>query len=394
MAIDTIGTNAIANDAVTAAKIPAGAVDADITAIPDGSVTTSKIADNAVTSAKALNLGRRNLIINGGMTVSQRGTTFADLASGGYGVDRFVVFHSDDGAVTVTQDTTVPAGQGFKNSMKFDVTTADTSIGAAQFYQFSQKIEGQNMAHLEWGTSNAKSVTLSFWIRSNLTGTYNVYFLNNATDRYHPVNFTIDSANTWEKKIITVAGDTTGTWLTTNGVGMFVLWNLALGSNNLTGTNATWGTAGPGVSGTTQANFLSSTSNELYLTGVQLEVGEQATEFEHRSYAEELRDCHRYFCKYVAQAQYFNFAIGRSYNTTNGTSVMSTPQPMRALPTLTTSTVSGGFTYGHSALTLSAHEDLNFQRFTLASTGAFTANGGYAVEANAADIFMAFSAEL
>mgnify|MGYP003324167458 CR=1 FL=1 len=278
-------------------------------------------------SADAGGITGPNLIINGNMTVSQRGTTFADLANGGFGVDRFIIFHSDDGAVTVSQDTTVPAGQGFKNSMKFDVTTADTSIAAAQYYQFAQKIEGQNMAHLEWGTSNAKSVTLSFWIRSNLTGTYNVYFLNNAVNRYHPVNFTIDSANTWEKKIITVAGDTSGTWLTTNGVGMFVLWNLALGSNYLTGTNATWGTAGPGVSGTTQANFLSSTSNELYITGVQLEVGEQATPFEHRSIGDELLRCQRYFCK-TTQVRYSSY--GATYNYVN----WEFPVEMRTNPTI------------------------------------------------------------
>ena len=278
-------------------------------------------------SADAGGITGPNLIINGNMTVSQRGTTFADLANGGFGVDRFIIFHSDDGAVTVSQDTTVPAGQGFKNSMKFDVTTADTSIAAAQYYQFAQKIEGQHMAHLEWGTSNAKSVTLSFWIRSNLTGTYNVYFLNNAVNRYHPVNFTIDSANTWEKKIITVAGDTSGTWLTTNGVGMFVLWNLALGSNYLTGTNATWGTAGPGVSGTTQANFLSSTSNELYITGVQLEVGEQATPFEHRSIGDELIRCQRYFCK-TTQVRYSSY--GATYNYVN----WEFPVEMRTNPTI------------------------------------------------------------
>mgnify|MGYP003346226131 CR=1 FL=1 len=255
-------------------------------------------------------VGARNLIINGAMAVSQRGTTFADLANGAYGIDRYVIYHSDDGAVTVSQDTTVPAGEGFKNSMKFAVTTADTSLGSSQYYQFAQKIEGQNMAHLEWGTSNAKSVTLSFWIRSNLTGTYNIYLLNSAANRYHPVNFTIDSANTWEKKTITAAGDTTGTWLTTNGVGMFVVWNLALSSNYLTGTNATWSTNDAGVSGTTQANFLSSTSNELYITGVQLEVGE-ATDFEHRLYADELDRCKRYY----QQSQYDIYSsYGATYN--------------------------------------------------------------------------------
>lgn len=263
--------------------------------MPLSKIKTNSVADEVFKAGS-------NLIINGGMTISQRGSTFADLGNGYYGIDRFIIYHSDDGAVTVSQDTTVPAGEGFKNSMKFDVTTADTSLGSSQYYQFSQKIEGQNMAHLEWGTSNAKSVTLSFWIRSNLTGTYNVYFLNNAANRYYPVNFTIDSANTWEKKTITVAGDTTGTWLTTNGVGMYVVWNLALSSNYLTGTNATWGTNDSGVSGTTQANFLSSTSNELYITGVQLEVGEQATPFQHEDIGATLKKCQRYFYSFDLQS--------------------------------------------------------------------------------------------
>ena len=237
--------------------------------------------------------GARNLIINGGCTISQRGASFADLS--GYGLDRFQVGSSDDGAVTVTQDTTVPSGEGFKNSMKFDVTTADTSLGAAQFYQFFQKIEGQNVAHLMWGTSNAKSVTLSFWCRSNKTGTYNVNFMNNAADRFNPNDFTISSANTWEKKTITVSGDTTGTWLTTNGIGLYVIWNLALGSNFDDGTNGTWGSGDYGTGN--NVNWLDSTSNEFYITGVQLEVGEQDTPFEHRSYADELLKCYRYYYK-------------------------------------------------------------------------------------------------
>ena len=252
----------------------------------------SKAAELAALIGSQTALSNRNLIINGAMQVAQRGTSFADL--NGYNLDRFEVGSSDDGAVTVTQDTTVPSGQGFKNSMKFDVTTADTSIGASQYYQFYQKIEGQNVAHLMWGTSDAKSVTLSFWCRSNKTGTYVITFMNNAADRLNPNNFTINSANTWEKKTITVSGDTTGTWLTTNGIGLYVIWNLALGSDYQDGTNGTWGSADYGSGAT--VNFLDSTSNEFYITGIQLEVGEQATPFEHRSFADEMLRCQRYFC--------------------------------------------------------------------------------------------------
>jgi len=251
----------------------------------------SKAAQLAALIGSGQAQGDENLIINGGMQVAQRGTSHSDLS--GYGLDRFAVGSSDDAAVTVSQSTTVPSGEGFKNSMKFDVTTADTSIGAAQFYQFFQKIEGQNVAHLMFGTSDAKSITLSFWCRSNKTGTYNVVFMNNAADRFNPNDFTISSANTWEKKTITVTGDQSGTWLTTNGIGLYVIWNLALGSNFDDGTNGTWGSGDYGSGN--NVNWLDSTSNDFYITGVQLEIGEQATPFEHRSYGDELARCQRYY---------------------------------------------------------------------------------------------------
>ena len=362
----------------------------------------SKAAELAALIGSQTALSNRNLIINGAMEVSQRGTTFADLS--GLGLDRFQIGSSDDGAVTVSQSDTVPAGQGFKNSMKFDVTTADTSIGAAQFYQFWQRIEGQNMAYLEWGTSDAKSVTLSFWIRSNVTGTYNVYFLNNATDRYHPVNFTIDSADTWEKKIITATGDTTGTWLTTNGIGMYVLWNLALGSNNLTGTNGTWGTAGPGVSGTTQANFLSSTSNELYITGVQLEAGDVATPFEHRSIGDELARCQRYYFRFDEGAVYQRYANAACQSADYAQANMIPPVTMRTTPSVhTTGTAADYAVYEAGAIhALSALPAVNTNgsngqsiNVTCASTGNYSAgNVGEFLSDNDASVFFALSAEL
>ena len=251
----------------------------------------SKAAELAALIGSQSALSNRNLIINGAMQVAQRGTSHAALS--GYGLDRFKASSSSDGAVTVTQSTTVPSGEGFKNSMKFDVTTADTSLSASQYYQFFQPIEGQNFAHLMFGTSDAKSVTLSFWCRSNKTGTYVTTFMNSAANRFNPNNFTINSANTWEKKTITVTGDQSGTWLTTNGIGIYVIWNLALGSDFDDGTNGTWGSGDYGSGG--NVNFLDSTSNEFYITGIQLEIGEQATPFEHRPYGDELLACMRYY---------------------------------------------------------------------------------------------------
>ena len=319
----------------------------------------SKAAELAALIGSQTALSNRNLIINGAMQVAQRGTSFADLS--GYGLDRFQVGSSDDGAVTVTQDTTVPSGEGFKNSMKFDVTTADTSLGAAQFYQFFQKIEGQNVAHLMWGTSNAKSVTLSFWCRSNKTGTYNVNFMNNAADRFNPNDFTISSANTWEKKTITVSGDTTGTWLTTNGIGLYVIWNLALGSNFDDGTNGTWGSGDYGTGN--NVNWLDSTSNEFYITGVQLEVGEQATPFEHRSYGDELQRCQRYY--EICDIKFNGYGVGGAQ--------FNIPQKVtkRATPSATNGT-SGSYTYNwtFSSITSSENE---------MSVDGTSSSGGYRV---------------
>ena len=295
----------------------------------------SKAAELAALIGSGQAQGDKNLIINGAMQVAQRGTSFADLS--GYGLDRFQVGSSDSAAVTVTQDTTVPSGEGFKNSMKFDVTTADTSLGASEYYQFFQKIEGQNTAHLMWGTSDAKSVTLSFWCRSNKIGTYVTTFLNSATNRFNPNNFTISSANTWEKKTITVSGDTTGTWLTTNGIGLYVIWNLALGSNFDDGTDGTWGSGDYG-SGTT-VNFLDSTSNEFYLTGVQLEIGEVATPFEHEDIGTTLAKCQRYYAireNTAASSTYF--CNLQAYATTSVFGYIADyPATMRSTPTVSQS---------------------------------------------------------
>ena len=238
--------------------------------------------------------GRRNIIINGAMQVAQRGTSFTlENASAKYPVDRFFVqdVNSSSGEATVSQSTTAPTD--FKNSLKIDVTTADTSLAAGDQYKIEYRIEGQDISHLNFGTSSAQTVTLSFYIRSNKTGNTSVALLNNDNDRAYVATFTIDSANTFERKEITIAGDQSGTWLDTNGIGLRLRWG-SFGSTFQTSSVNQWQANQVMSTNSSPINFFDSTDNELYLTGVQLEVG-TATPFEHRSFGEELALCQRYF---------------------------------------------------------------------------------------------------
>ena len=247
------------------------------------------------------------LVVNGDLMVAQRGTSFT---ANGYNLDRFVFDNSNDGAVTVTQDSTVPSGQGFSKSVKFDVTTADGTLAANQYCQWTQKFEGQNLQLLKYGTSSAENLTLAFWVRSNKTGTYSVRFVKEAggQTRYEcPIIYTIDSADTWEKKVINLsptAGSTSlitgtaGAIINTNAAGYRIAWIFAAGSN-FHATNNTWVGASDKFTTDAQANLLDNTNNELYITGVQLEVGEFSSTtippFQHESFGDNLARCQRYF---------------------------------------------------------------------------------------------------
>jgi len=247
----------------------------------------------------------RNIIINGDMQVSQRGTSFA---SNGYTLDRFTMDESTDGAVTVTQDTDVPAGYGFASSLKVDCTTADGTIAAAQYCGFTQNIEGQNLQYLKYGTSSAQTLTLSFWVKSVKTGTYCVRFVKEAGSgtRYEcPIEYTISSASTWEKKTITLtptAGSTSlitaanGAIVNSNASGFRVFFALAVGSN-FQATNNTWVAGSDKLGTSNQVNFLDSTSNNFWITGVQLEAGSVATDFEVETFGQNLQRCQRYYEK-------------------------------------------------------------------------------------------------
>ena len=236
-------------------------------------------------------LSNRNMIINGAMQVAQRGTS-SSLSSGAiFLIDRFQTYEGTGGSLNIEQSTTAP--DDFYYSSKWTVTSADTSLASGEQAWVRQRIEGNNMAHLGWGTSSAKTVTLSFWVRSSVTGTFAGSFQNSDGNRVYPYTYSISSANTWEHKKVTLTGDTAGTWLKTNGNGCTIYWSFGM-ATNLQGTAGAWAASSARTaSGETQ--LIANNGATFYLTGVQLEVGDTATPFEHRSYGEELAKCQRYF---------------------------------------------------------------------------------------------------
>jgi len=281
-------------------------------------------------------LSNRNIIINGAMDVAQRGTSFTNPSVSAYTLDRWSTVYSHDGAVDVSQSTTTPAG--FKNSLKIDVTTADSSLSSSQYYILQQIIEGQNLSHLNYGSSDAKEVTVSFWVRSNKTGTYYVEIQTSGSQELARP-YTINTANTWEHKTLTWIANTDFTITETNAAGVILYWWLA-GGSAYTGSPlaTTWANNTNRVTG--QTNFLDSTSNEFYITGVQLEVGDTATDFEHRSFADELQRCQRYYYimdSSTSNGSYLRYCNAFYKSATAAEGVIHLPVEMRATPTLTAS---------------------------------------------------------
>jgi len=239
----------------------------------------------------------KNLLINGGMNIWQRGTTEPGITTSAYRTaDRWLTSFTSMGTWTQSRSTDVPSAQGFGYSLKMDCTTADASPAAGDGIVINQRIEGQNLQHLLKGTSSAKKITLSFWVKSNKTGTYIIELFDQDNSRNICQSYTIDSASTWEKKTITFEGDTTGTLDNDNAASLYVQWWLGAGSNFTSGTLQTsWGTITSANRAVGQVNLADSTSNEWYMTGCQLEVGSVATDFEFEPYETVLRKCQRYF---------------------------------------------------------------------------------------------------
>jgi hypothetical protein len=394
MPLSRINSASIANSAISAADIADGTITAakiisvantqltgnivssQITSVGGSQITANTIANSAFQtgsvenymSAAGLSFGMRNRIINGDMRIDQRNAGAANTSATSYGVDRFYFsrFATDELAWSIQQDTSAPAG--FINSQKVTITTAETSLTTNENVVLGQAIEGLNIADLGWGTANAKTVTLSFWVRSSLTGTFGGALFNSAADRFYPFSYTILAANTWEYETITIAGDTSGTWLTTNGVGIYVQWGLGQGPDRL-GTAGAW-TASNNQGVTGQVQLASNLNATWQITGVQFEKGSTATSFDYRPYGTEFQLCQRYFQKTnpdnVTLRQ--GGLSGVAYSGTAATLSYNFPIQMRSAPSATRGGTNNDFYVAGINTNISATFDT-----ALSSVGSFWA---------------------
>tara|TARA_A100001201_G_scaffold139117_1_gene130735 strand:- start:161 stop:1180 length:1020 start_codon:yes stop_codon:yes gene_type:complete len=236
----------------------------------------------------------RNAIINGSMNLAQRGTSFT--VTNEYGLDRWFCRENTDGALTFSQDSTSP--DGFSKSLKVNVDTADSSIGSSQFAYLAQRIEGFNIETFAFGSSAAKTIVLSFYVRCSVTGTFGGAITNGGNDnRSFAFTYDVNSANTWERKSITIVGDTTGTWNIDNSQEMAVFWSLGAGSGHKKAKGSWDATASVQSASEAGVELIGNASATWFITGVQLEVGQNATEFEHEPFERTLEKCQRYFYK-------------------------------------------------------------------------------------------------
>ena len=291
---------------------------------PDGSLQTAAASPYVL----------RNRLINGDMRIDQRNAGASITPTNGqYSVDRWACYLSQTSKFSAQQNAaSVTPPVGFTNYLGVTSLSA-YSITSTDLFLLNQNIEGLNVADLGWGTANAQTITLSFWVRSSLTGTFGGSLRNSALNRSYPFSYTITAANTWEKETITIAGDTSGTWLTTNGVGINLALGLGVGST-YSGTAGSW-SGSNFLSATGATSVVSTNGATFYITGVQLEIGTSATPFERRLYGQELANCYRYYQQTTAGLRCFVIQSG------NGVRQLSLlfPTPMRASPT-----VAGTFT--------------------------------------------------
>ena len=339
--------------------------------------------DSSLQGAAASPYVLKNRIINGDMRIDQRnaGASVTATGAGGslfYTVDRFSYQISQNSKFTVQQNAgSVTPPTGFTNYLGITSSSSYSSL-ASDYFAIIQPIEGYNMADFAWGTANAKTVTLSFQVRSSLTGTFSGSLLNGSANRCYPFTYTISSANTWTSVSITISGETTGTWGSTNGVGIYLLFDIGSGSNFKTSSSNTWSSAGYyGVTGS--QSVVGTSGATFYITGVQLEIGTSATPFERRLYGQELINCQRYYEQIGDGASNWagitapaTAAFAYAYPTSS--CILPMKVSKRATPTVTIITSSGSapytFQYSTESVVLGANAGTGYfymQKYAIVS---------------------------
>ena len=318
-------------------------------------------------SADAGGITGRNLVINGAMQIWQRGTSIDTISNNDYLCDRWKIQHSGtDGNVDIDRTTDVPTGKGFGFSQKVSMDASESSLDAADSIRVVQRMEGQNLQSLKKGTSSAEPVTISFYVKSSVAATYTLNIRDETNDRDNAKTYTIDSVNTWEFKSVTFTGDTTGALANDNSRSFDLTFWIDAGTNFTSGTfyNGTWaaGDNTKKVSATT--GWLVSTSPTWFITGVQMELGEQATPFEHRSFADDLAACERYY--QIAAP------LAGSGNSTNFKTSVSFKTAMRAQPTLSFTDNDFDVTDGHASNYASTDANPSWDKYISHSGGVVT----------------------
>jgi hypothetical protein len=368
-----------------------------------GGTVTGATTFNSTVSINGANgsgyTGYKNRIINGGMVIDQRNNgasvTATSTAVFAYSLDRWSYNVSQASKFTIQQNAgSVTPPAGFKNYLGV-TSSAATSLGANDYYGLMQFIEGLNCFDLAFGTASASTVTLSFWVRSSLTGAFGGSLQNSAQNRNYPFSYTINAANTWEQKSITVAGDTSGTWLTTNGIGLGVYFGLGVGTTYGSGTANAW-TSSLLVVPTGSTSVVGTNGATFYITGVQLERGSNATSFEFRDYGRELQMCQRYFFSLAPSVGvYVAYGSAIEVSTTSGSAYIKYPTTMRAAPTITYNLLGLYDTSIITVTSLSAdYRGLDTMFVNLVFTGGTATRAALLVSNNSLSSYINGSAEL